>query len=291
MTADDDKKVDDAKPPQAHASASTEMASLSTKAPAFWKSNPAVWFVQIEAQFESHRITKDRTKYNYVISAIDTQVLDQVSDLILDPPEEERYLALKERLLNQFSDTEQTKLKKLLSELELGTKRPSHLLREMKALSKSTMNVSLLKSLWLQRLPNNVQAILSISSEPLEKLSELADKIIEVSPLEVNAVHTSTSGVFPTQSSVMENQIASLVKQVAELNTKFNRQSRADSRHRSNFRVRSRTPSAAANNKNKNRSVSSAKDGKCWYHRKFGDKATRCTIPCSAKSPLHSENQ
>lgn len=100
----------------------------------------------------SHRITRDRAKYNYVLSAIDSQILEQVSDLILEPPEEDRYLKLKGRLLFQFTDSETSRLKKLLSELELGSKRPSQLLREMKTLSKSTVGNDLLKSLWLQRL-------------------------------------------------------------------------------------------------------------------------------------------
>lgn len=33
--------------------AEMEMASLSVKMPRFWKENPALWFCQVEAQFES----------------------------------------------------------------------------------------------------------------------------------------------------------------------------------------------------------------------------------------------
>lgn len=39
-----------------------EVSSIVVKLPPFWKSHPALWFCQVEAQFEAQRITKDRSK-------------------------------------------------------------------------------------------------------------------------------------------------------------------------------------------------------------------------------------
>ena len=61
--------------------------------------------------------------------------------------------------------------------------RPTQLLREIRDLAGNEMNDNLLKSVWMGRLPPNVRTIISISSDPLDKLAILADKIMEVSDL------------------------------------------------------------------------------------------------------------
>lgn len=60
------------------------------KFPPFWKPNPALWFAQLEAQFEMTNITADSTKFNYVIASVESDVLNSVSDLILTPPKEKK---------------------------------------------------------------------------------------------------------------------------------------------------------------------------------------------------------
>ncbi|GFY79180.1 hypothetical protein TNIN_127721 [Trichonephila inaurata madagascariensis] len=66
--------------------------------------------------------------------------------------------------------------------MELGDRRPSDLLRQMKSLAGSSISDELIKSLWLQRLPQQTQAILSISKDSLyiNNIAEMADKIIAV---------------------------------------------------------------------------------------------------------------
>lgn len=84
-----------------------EIARVSIRVPPFWKANPALWFCQLEAQFENTGIQKDLTKYNTVVSSIESEILNQVSDIVLNPPVSNRYLALKKRLLDQFTDSDQ----------------------------------------------------------------------------------------------------------------------------------------------------------------------------------------
>ena len=45
--------------------------AVSLKLPAFWTSQPKVWFQQSEAQFAWRNITADDTKYYYVVAALD----------------------------------------------------------------------------------------------------------------------------------------------------------------------------------------------------------------------------
>ncbi|GFY60779.1 uncharacterized protein TNIN_107321 [Trichonephila inaurata madagascariensis] len=64
--------------------------------------------------------------------------------------------------------------------MELGDRRLSDLLRQMKSLAGSSISDELIKSLWLQRLPQQTQAILSIIKDSLNNIAEMADKIIAV---------------------------------------------------------------------------------------------------------------
>lgn len=64
---------------------------VAIKMPPFWKTDPSIWFAQVEAQFDLSGITNETTKYNHIVSAVDTDILSQVSDIIQKPPETDRY--------------------------------------------------------------------------------------------------------------------------------------------------------------------------------------------------------
>ncbi|GFY39622.1 uncharacterized protein TNIN_116141 [Trichonephila inaurata madagascariensis] len=139
----------------------------SVKPPAFWQNKPKLWFLQLEAQFSNSSISNDTTKYNIFVAALDENVLDFVVDILSNPRHDDKYETLKNALLNRLTDTEESRLKKLLTDMELGDRRPSDLLRQMKRLAGSSISNELIKSLWLQRLPQQTQAILSISKDSL----------------------------------------------------------------------------------------------------------------------------
>ena len=98
---------------------------MSCKIPPLWKNNIQIWFIQVEANFATSQITNDLTKYNTVIASIDADSLVLVSDLILNPPTENQYETLKQRLISEFSNSQSQQLRKLLSELTLGDEKPS----------------------------------------------------------------------------------------------------------------------------------------------------------------------
>lgn len=156
-----------------------EVARVSLKIPNFWRSDPIIWFAQVESQFRIAHITRDQTRYDYVIGSMDSETLAYVSDIVTDPPLENKYEVLKQRLLSAFSDSETTRLQKVLTELELGDDKPSQLLVRMRHNSSGKIDDSLLRTLWLQRLPVEMRTILSTSSDNLDRLQIMADKIWE----------------------------------------------------------------------------------------------------------------
>ncbi|GFT71129.1 uncharacterized protein TNCV_3001471 [Trichonephila clavipes] len=66
---------------------------------------------------------------------------------------------------------------RLLRRLELRDQRPSQLLTRMLSLASDNVGEPLLKSLWLERLPNGTQTILAALDENVDQLATVANKI------------------------------------------------------------------------------------------------------------------
>ncbi|XP_073831451.1 uncharacterized protein [Musca autumnalis] len=142
----------------------------------------------VEAQFAFNGIDSEQKKYYIIITELDTELLTYVSDIVLNPPEDV-YTQLKKRLIEHFSVSEENRIKQLLNDLEIGDKMPSILLREMINLANGGVNDDFLRTMWVQRLPAHTQAILSTSSESLEAIAKMADKIADVStPNDISSV-------------------------------------------------------------------------------------------------------
>ncbi|XP_018802454.1 PREDICTED: uncharacterized protein LOC108977292 [Bactrocera latifrons] len=144
------------------------------------------------------------------------EVPHQISDIIINPPNSDLYSTLKKRIITQFADSEQNRVKKLLQEQELGDMRPSKLLREMRSLPGSEDNDNILKSIFMSQLPSNMRLIISISNELLDKVALLADKICEVSDtLHVHAVETLNTAT--RNQSDIQQQLAEISKEIASI--------------------------------------------------------------------------
>ena len=81
---------------------SSALYRVAVRLPPFWPDRPAVWFAQAEAQFELASITRQCTKFNYVVSQLNQQQAAELED-ITSPPEQEPYDRLKAELVRRLS--------------------------------------------------------------------------------------------------------------------------------------------------------------------------------------------
>ncbi|KAJ8372639.1 hypothetical protein AAFF_G00280550 [Aldrovandia affinis] len=88
-------------------------------------------FAQAEAQFALRGITQEDTKYFYVVAALNSSTASRVLSLLQDPPEDDKYLALKQLLLETFELSEPERARKLLTLPGLGDSKPSELMDHM----------------------------------------------------------------------------------------------------------------------------------------------------------------
>lgn len=242
----------------------TICAARIAKLPPFWREEPELWFLQVDSNFNLNGITQDSTKYEYLLSHLDQSVLFVVKDIIMNPPSENKYLIIKSRIIQHFAESGEGQLKKLLNGLELGDQKPSHLLQRMKCLAGSSVSNDMLKTLFMERLPEKTKCILAVAeSTDLDKIASLADKICEqYSPNLIHVSEVLQVSDKSQDSNVLSQKLDTIIARIESLERRPRQRSRNRSSELSNSKGR------------KNFSM-------CWYHWKFAENATKCIKPCN----------
>lgn len=273
--------VPDIAPPNAQPNAAglqnNVVNRIQVRVPPFWKQNPQLWFRQLEAQFANSAIVNDLTKFNTIVGVIESDILSAVSDIVLNPPAANLYDTIKQRLIQQFSDTENKKLKSLLNDLTLGDMKPSDLLRKMRELSCGKVGDDLLKTLWLQRLPVTIQTVLAISNDNLNQLTVMADTMFDITDIaSIQAIKTKTD------KTPLATTLDDLVHVVYQLDDKIKNL-------KPDFRESRKSNRRSLQNRATKEATADSIQGPCFYHKRFNNKAIKCKPPCNFQA-LNSEN-
>lgn len=149
----------------------SETNAVALKLPTFWTSKPALWFCSVEAQFNIRKIDKDETKYYYVVAALTDDMACAVSELLMNPPTEEKYRALKTALL-QFYRT--PPVKKVMNFVQQGTvtdRRPREVAKEIGCLDADLSQVRM--ALFVNSMPKSIQT--HLLAREFKDVGEMAD--------------------------------------------------------------------------------------------------------------------
>ncbi|BHF65762.1 hypothetical protein SprV_0200877500 [Sparganum proliferum] len=187
--------------------------------PSVWLGDIALWLRTVESRFALRQITREDTKFHYVVAALPMDIATDLRDIIDCPPTEAPYTALKEALISRISLSTQKRLQRLISEEDLGDRKPTQLLRRLEQLADGQkLDATMFKQLFLQRLLPSVQAILApnIPSSTVQKLAETADRILEYyqPPVTVNVASRST--IATTMEDVVK-RLDALTLEVSQL--------------------------------------------------------------------------
>lgn len=135
----------------------------------------------------------------------------------------------------------------------------------MRILGGTDLTGTMLRELWLQRLPSNIRAVIATAkSETIDKLAEQADQMLDYSDIG-NMPQVNSTKKTNNEMEELRKQIESLQVSIDRINQRGRSLSR-DNR-RGNSHRRSPTPRRS--------------EEVCWYHQKYGPRATKCRPPCN----------
>lgn len=248
--------------------------------PPFWPEEPDIWFAQVEGQFTLAGITSQQTKFNFVISQLDNRYSREVKDIIINPPTSEMYDKLKSELIKRLTASNEKKLKQLLMHEELGDRKPSQFLRHLADLAGTGVPDDFLKTIWISRLPSNIQTFLAgqSSKSTLDDLADLADRVNDIT-----SSSSSAPTVASTSSDIPGSTLSALTKEIAELRRQVQQLSMRNNNTRSSRSHSRRSPRGRSGSRTRSQS-NYRKYPLCWYHSKFGEKASSCITPCDFKA-------
>ena len=159
-----------------------ETNAVALKLPPFYKSNPAMWFNQVEAQFtiRNPTITDDNTNFAYFLSVIPADIAELMEFAVENATEGEKYSSLKAALINQFGLIKAQKAKKLASFTTLDpSMTPTMLLMYMHPLSSDSTSEEFLHQ-FKSVMPTAVSTMFAGRKfENIEAYAEAADDLAE----------------------------------------------------------------------------------------------------------------
>ncbi|XP_076246276.1 uncharacterized protein LOC143186482 [Calliopsis andreniformis] len=261
---------------------------LGVRIPEFTPDDPELWFCILERHLTTAGITADSTKASYVTGALGPRFIAEVRDILLDPPATGLYEVLKRELIRRLCVSQEQKARRLLEHEEIGDRKPSQFLRHLRGLAGTYVSEPLLRTLWLGRLPANVQAILATQKDTaLDKVAELADAITDTLPGRKVIAEASYPGpsTQSTSSDVLSERMMALLISLQE-QTEVMKEQIAElraSRRNGPFHKRydRRRPRSRSNSRRKSPARPHAASGMCWYHDRHGANAHRCIQPCT----------
>ena len=246
-----------------------------------------------------------KARYQVLASSLPTNVAAQVRDVITCPAP--TYSRLTSALRERLAHSRSSRLEALLRNQQLGDQRPSQLLRRMQgeltAAGDSPADSGLLRTLFLQRLPQGVTATLSLLPEntALDELASSADRIMEASrpaiyPAAVSAIQPTQLLPAPAPAPAAHATdllatVASLTATVSELQMEVRamRQERTHDRPQQSCN-RCRSQSRGRQRWSRpDRSPSRPRDELCYFHHRSGAQAKKCRSPCSWMAPTGNE--
>ena len=138
----------------------------------FWKNDVSLWFLMVENIFAMRKIDSECERHELLLSSLDLRHLQRVEHVLLDLDPVYPYSYLKAALVKIFGQTEEHQVDQLLHACELGDRKPTELLAEMRKLLGAKGSPVLLKKLFMDRLPSSVRRVLVAG--PIDNLDDVA---------------------------------------------------------------------------------------------------------------------
>lgn len=257
--------------------------------PTYSEQNIEAYFTSLSYWFQASGITSDDRKYYTALAQVPPNRIHELKTVIDETPANGKYEYIKEKITQHFSDSQQRRLQRIISEMTLGDSKPSHLLNEMLRVAGTALSEETIISLWTSRLPHEIRSVVAVSEERAAKRGELADRAMESVQLAqgVRFVEPELAAKPVSERTPDENELIRVFK--AALREEYRRDDlRRSRRSRSHSRMRHGQPRALSRNRNDS---SQERSQFCYFHRRFGQQARNCRQPCAFRRPTSPAQQ
>ncbi|GFR58211.1 retrovirus-related Pol polyprotein [Elysia marginata] len=184
--------------------------------------------------------------------ALDFKTAEEVHDVLINPPQTDKYHSLKCALIKAFGKSQTQWDYELLNLNGLGNRKPTALLRKINVLNDDLQTLK--RALFLSNLPADVRTIMSGQEfSDLDKLAEAADRVWEARSASIQHITQTTNKTTPDCVESICNRS-----------------------HNPRRTGSSTAPSTAP---------------VCFYHTRFGPGARKCQPGCKFASLLSGNNK
>ena len=194
------------------------------------------------------RVTTEKEKYEYLVAALPTPIMDKVYDLVINEPVANPFTTIMKRIETEFKPTESKQIKKLLKGMTRGDQKPSQFLKEMRELAQNEVSDNVLWELFLAQLPPITAGVLEMmSEEDLDALAKAADKgWARESEANIAATSAPSQCDHQLSSSALVNKMIEALDSWSKTNRKGGQMQERTDRRQS--RSRSQTPASSSKN-------------------------------------------
>lgn len=284
--------------------------------PDFNTSEPEVWFLTAEHIFEANAVNTEAERFSYLLQSIPTADLIHVRD-IMQSDSTTKYTISKKRLIGLHGETKDQKIQRLLGGLQISRyEKPSIILAKIQSVVSHGEDGDVIHGMWIRSLPEDIRRFCMASTGTLEEKAAMADRLFipnqhnhvsaigltqqpitvipqtsqtssqQVSAVQSNDTNTSMMNTLFNMLQNLQIEVASIRAFKPHNGNRFRNngyRSRSPYRFKNFSRSRSKSPSAQTGDND-------IEDGKCWYHREFGNRARKCRVGCDKYTEFGSGN-
>ena len=286
--------------------------------PSFIREDSEFWFSLVENLFKSKKINNPTDKFNAILLVLPHHLQLEAKPFLkqLTSTEDNAtgseavYATFKKKIIELTSVTEDRRLQELLDEAHIGTRIPSQFLTYLRNLQGDAgdANSKILRLIFLRNLPNDIRNIIvSQGKNDLDAMAQTADLLWEkpnssVTDTSVRArpSHAVISQPTPDEAliqqivklksshkeeaSVLHSELRKLSERLESMQSEFEHSIRSlrselnSLKYQHHHEVSQHPPSLS---KATGWTGDDAANPLCYYHKRFGNAAFKCTQPCT----------
>lgn len=290
--------------------------------PTFDATNPQHWLRMSIYAFKAYNVTDEQQKYYLMIGALPSHIQMDAADNV-KPDLPNSFKTLCDYITKITSIPTEKRIKTLLSDTQMGDRKPSQFLRYLRELigSEADGDSTFVRSIFLDRLPKKITMIIAPPPEQsLDSIAEIADRIslyshVYAESSTIASISSRNSEVAPFVPTPKENfgisignlndsinalkiesrsfgsQLNAMQQQINSLITNFNSSMNLLQRQMSNLQPQNRDRAYKSRSTSRSRDETTLNRNLCFYHTKFGDRATKCVNPCSWNNSNQNHQQ